>query len=65
MDAVENIGIKHFSANASDFQNGLPFRFQATKRLSCGNNKFSYGYIGNKSVIALAGRFHSYEGFMY
>lgn len=48
MDAVENIGIKHFSANASDFQNGLPFRFQATKRLSCGNNKFSYGYIGNK-----------------
>ena len=47
MDAVEQIHVKHFSANASDFRNGLPFRFQSTKRILRGNQKFSYGVIGN------------------
>lgn len=48
MDAVEGLSVKRFSANASDFQSGLPFRFQATKRMLKGNHQYSYGIIGNK-----------------
>ena len=47
MDAVENHSIHHFTANATDTSSGLPFRFQATKRLT-GNGNHDYGYIGNK-----------------
>jgi len=47
MDAVENHNIHHFTANASDTSSGLPFRFQATRRLT-GDDNHEYGYIGNK-----------------
>lgn len=48
LDAVGNIHVHHFTANASDFQNGLPFRFQATRRLGGPNRRFQYGVIGNR-----------------
>ena len=47
MDAVENNAIHHFTANATDTSSGLPFRFQATKRMA-GDGNHEYGYIGNK-----------------
>lgn len=39
--------IKHFSANATDFTNGLQFRFQATEEATGGSK---YGMIGNGSI---------------
>lgn len=45
MDMVEKGPIHHFSVEATDFSNGLPFRFQATKNLG---GDYPYGLIGNK-----------------
>lgn len=47
MDGVEMHAIHHFTANATDTSSGLPFRFQATKKLA-GADNHEYGYIGNK-----------------
>lgn len=45
MDLAERGPIHHFSIEATDFSNGLPFRFQATKNLG---GEHPYGLIGNK-----------------
>ena len=48
---MENLGnnhIKHFSANATDFVNALPFRFQATEGRQ--STDTGYGIIGNKKL---------------
>ena len=45
MDLAERGPIHHFSIEATDFSNGLPFRFQATKNLG---GEYPYGLIGNK-----------------
>lgn len=48
--AVKRHG-KHFSANATDFVNGLPFRFQATEKIRNAQDKrFEYGLIGNEKI---------------
>lgn len=45
MDMAENGPIHHFSVEATDFSNGIPFRFQATNNLG---GDHPYGLIGNK-----------------
>ena len=51
MDYAEEGLVKHFSANATDFVNGLPFRFQATERIRNAQDKrFEYGLIGNEKI---------------
>ena len=42
-----NNGIHHFYADATDFEYGLPFRFQATATLNTTNRRETYGMIGN------------------
>lgn len=42
-----NNGIHHFYADATDFEYGLPFRFQATATLNTTNRREPYGMIGN------------------
>lgn len=49
MDCQKAISIKHFSANATDFTNGLPFRFQVTSKTGIRQELLTgYGLIGNK-----------------
>lgn len=46
-------GIHHFYADATDFELGQPFRFQATALLSTDKRKNPYGMVGNwQHVIA-------------
>ena len=47
MDCVDEIPIKHFSANATDFDNGLPFRFQVTETRRTDNSRSAFGIFGN------------------
>ena len=47
MDCVDDIPIKHFSANATDFDNGLPFRFQVTETRMTENTRSAFGIFGN------------------
>ena len=47
MACINDIPVKHFSANATDFDNGLPFRFQVTAGLSADDAKSAYGVFGN------------------
>lgn len=48
MDAKEKIPVRHFSANATDFVNGLQFRFQLSeKMLHPRKGEPQYGIIGN------------------
>lgn len=47
LEGVQNSHLHHVTVNATDFSNGLPFRFQATKALNDRNDDFSYGWIGN------------------
>ena len=49
MDCVNDIPIKHFSANATDFDNGLPFRFQVTEGRMIDDKKSTYGVFGNSN----------------
>ena len=49
MDCVNDIPIKHFSANATDFDNGLPFRFQVTEGRIIDDKKSTYGVFGNSN----------------
>jgi len=44
--------VSHFSANATDFTNGLPFRFQATERIkNATDERYEYGLIGNGKTM--------------
>lgn len=47
IDYMDWNGIHHFFADATDFDIGLPFRFQATALLSSPTRKTPYGMIGN------------------
>ena len=47
MDNVNDIPVKHFSANATDFDNGLPLRFQVTETRMAENSRSAYGIFGN------------------
>lgn len=47
MDYVErNDNLHQIAANATDFNNGLPFRFQFTDKVDS-TEKFEYGFVGN------------------
>jgi len=54
--------VRNFSANATDFTNGLPFRFQATERVKgATGGKYCYGLIGNNKIPLerdMAGNIH-------
>lgn len=47
MDSVEKIHIHHYSANGTDFSNGIAFRFQASRAIQNAKPEFRYGFIGN------------------
>lgn len=47
MDGVNDIPVRHFSANATDFENGLPFRFQVTEAGMTGDTRLASGVFGN------------------
>lgn len=48
MDCIEELPVSHFAANATDFVNGLPFRFQVTERIQHPKEGAArYGLIGN------------------
>lgn len=47
MDSVEKIHIHHYSANGTDFSNGIAFRFQASRAIQNTKPEFRYGFIGN------------------
>ena len=47
LEGVKHNHLHHVTVNATDFSNGLPFRFQATKVLNDQNDEFAYGWIGN------------------
>ena len=49
MDCINDIPVKHFSANATDFDNGLPFRFQVTETRMTEDKRSSFGIFGNNS----------------
>lgn len=52
LDKIDNFPIHHFSANGTDFSNGLGFRFQASRIIkSAKQPEFSRGFIGNKLHI--------------
>lgn len=51
MDDVKKNHISQFSANATDFTNGLPFRFQATTGKQ--DKDSGYGIIGNNKIRVL------------
>lgn len=47
MDSVETKHIHHYSANGTDFSNGIAFRFQASRAILNTKPEFRYGFIGN------------------
>ena len=47
MEKVEHGHIHHFSANGTDFSNGLAFRFQASRAIVNAESQYRYGFIGN------------------
>lgn len=51
MDKLEKCPVRHFSANATDFTHGLPFRFQLTEKINCAaGTLYEYGFIGNEEI---------------
>ena len=48
LDYVSWDGIHHFSVDATDFELGMPFRFQATDKIENPNREEEHGVIGNK-----------------
>lgn len=51
MDKIDDIHIGHFAANATDFTNGLAFRFQATENTGVKpGNTPGYGVVGNNKI---------------
>ena len=66
MEAIDNISIDHFSANATEFNNATEFRFQVGKRLITEKGGTSQGVIGNafyKIPQAIAAQIHLAEVF--
>lgn len=47
LNAMDWNGVHHFYVDATDFDVGLPFRFQSTVRLNSPKRKEPYGKIGN------------------
>lgn len=47
LGAIEGLHIHHFSANGTDFNAGLAFRFQATHAIKGAQPEHSHGFIGN------------------
>lgn len=47
IEKVEHGHIHHFSANGTDFSNGLAFRFQASRAIVNAAPQYRYGFIGN------------------
>lgn len=47
LDLISWDGIHHFSVDATDFELGMPFRFQATDRIVTQGRREEYGVIGN------------------
>lgn len=47
MEEAEHSHIHHFSANGTDFSNGLAFRFQASRAIINAVPQYRYGFIGN------------------
>ena len=51
MDKIDEIHIGHFAANATDFTNGLAFRFQATENTGTKPGTTSgHGIVGNNKI---------------
>lgn len=51
MDQLDDIHICHFAANATDFTNGLAFRFQVTEKTGARQEQATgYGLIGNNKI---------------
>lgn len=51
MDKLDGIHICDFAASATDFTNGLPFRFQVTEKTSVKQEQATgYGLIGNNKI---------------
>ena len=48
IDMMKEEGLHHFSVDSTDFELGLPFRFQATMPLNIQNREEPFGVIGNK-----------------
>ena len=48
MNMMSFDGIHHFSVDSTDFELGIPFRFQATCELNIPDREEPYGVIGNK-----------------
>lgn len=51
LDKIDHGHIHHFSANGTDFSNGLAFRFQASRKILSQPSPFDRGFIGNKEHI--------------
>lgn len=51
LDKIDYGHIHHFSANGTDFSNGLAFRFQASRKILSQPSPFDRGFIGNKEHI--------------
>lgn len=51
LDKIDHGHIHHFSANGTDFSNGLAFRFQASRKILNQPSPFDRGFIGNKEHI--------------
>ncbi len=51
LDNIDHGHIHHFSANGTDFSNGLAFRFQASRKILNQPSPFDRGFIGNKEHI--------------
>ena len=49
MDLMETDKLHHFSVDATDFELGIPFRFQATAALNIPDRDEPYGVIGNRT----------------
>lgn len=51
MEQLDRMPVTHFSANATDFTNGLPFRFQLTEKIRCFEGTgYEFGLIGNNTI---------------
>lgn len=48
LDRIDDQHIHHFSANGTDFCNGLAFRFQASRKIVNAKPEYSRGVIGNR-----------------
>lgn len=47
LEKIDDKHIHHFSANGTDFSNGLAFRFQASRKIINAKPEYSRGVIGN------------------